>query len=1044
MHFPPSMNRDRKLETAARRGLVSSALCAALCAPVAAQSAAPSPGHELPAALTLDWEEQSGETTWGFEFPLAVDQSSDATFVASGRIASPYQLQAFELNGDLRWAVETPIALGSVMAVAPNGSRVYVIGHDWTEAAFRRAVVLAFDASTGAQLWKSYFTSWSGQALVQAPQDLLLSADGSTLFVGGQENEIATTIKGFGTVGAFDADTGQALWLRRFEPPVNHIWSIDRLELGQDAETLYVAGGSGSLADPELLVAAVEVSTGFSRWERLLPAGRPFALAARPDGSELAVASERAGLGPDLFLLSDADGSERLNVSLGDALISAAYSADGLRLIVNAIQDGFFPGSQLDQLTTYGLSSTSGLTVWTRGFDAPWGSPGGIDFNPDARGVHLVYDDFTNSFVVGGSRQPQGGPEDHHLVAYGGNSGTVLWSESFDVTVHQTDQRLMALDLDPMGQRLAVLGDAADLLDLQSVRVGTRDLVSGQLLSDLTVSTLSAAADSPIGIAVSESGEEAFLLNQTNFGKYRLSGHSGATGAAEWSTTLEIPGAGFDPLPPAIAASSVGDRAFLELPSLAGGELRAFEHPSGELAWTRSSPALSGSGDDLATRLIVDDENSQVLLGGLSPLGGLEVLSYGFDGNGRWLAETSPGAKLDAFGGIALRVADNGAERVVLVGVRTGGQGAISLFSKSIRLALFEAQTGAEVWSRGFFWTSSYLEIRDVAISKSGDRIALQMQVDGPSGVLTTVLYDAADGSPVWLDTRGSQGQPRRGMGVDFGVDDQLVIFASTEGVGSAADDVLFDAVFAINGQPAWSNRIDAGSGDALGDWSVDADGLLIVGTGTRGLYAPEDDQAFTFGLDAISGTGLWSAGYSSPADLGPPLLDDLGRALTLTPDGNAIFAGYRVWSGEALSDSLLVRYQMPRLIGDVEIVAVGSGGSQVLSLRQPAATFGDLYLIVGSAHGQGPGLPLDGVVVPLVLDAYTLQTISSANAGAYSKTLGFADAAGRATARIDVPAGLSSSLVGLTLHHAAVTIDVGGTWGLSFATNAMPLTFTF
>lgn len=123
----------------------------------------------------------------------------------------------------------------------------------------------------------------------------------------------------------------------------------------------------------------------------------------------------------------------------------------------------------------------------------------------------------------------------------------------------------------------------------------------------------------------------------------------------------------------------------------------------------------------------------------------------------------------------------------------------------------------------------------------------------------------------------------------------------------------------------------------------------------------------------------------------------------------------------------------------DVAQISVATGGAQTMTLAAGAAHAGELYLVAGSANGTAPGTPYGGLVVPLNLDFYSVLTLQHAGQPPFAGTLGTLDAAGGATAAFDAPLGvLDAGMVGLSLHHAFVTLDAGG--GLAFASNAMPL----
>ena len=126
-------------------------------------------------------------------------------------------------------------------------------------------------------------------------------------------------------------------------------------------------------------------------------------------------------------------------------------------------------------------------------------------------------------------------------------------------------------------------------------------------------------------------------------------------------------------------------------------------------------------------------------------------------------------------------------------------------------------------------------------------------------------------------------------------------------------------------------------------------------------------------------------------------------------------------------------------LIAKFDTLSVTDGGWQEFQLDAGSDNGGDLYLLTGSASGTTPGIPVDGLTVPLNLDAYLLAVSSSPNSPPLEDGLGVLDANGRGEAAFTIPAGtLNPSLAGSTLHHAFVVLSTSGV--VSFASNAAPV----
>ncbi len=129
-------------------------------------------------------------------------------------------------------------------------------------------------------------------------------------------------------------------------------------------------------------------------------------------------------------------------------------------------------------------------------------------------------------------------------------------------------------------------------------------------------------------------------------------------------------------------------------------------------------------------------------------------------------------------------------------------------------------------------------------------------------------------------------------------------------------------------------------------------------------------------------------------------------------------------------------------LNGASSSVALGAGGAQAMQLGACAQHAGDFYLLLGSATGIEPGVPLGNAVLPLLPDAYLAQTLSQPNSSILQGSLGVLDAWGRGYATFELPPGVPASLAGLTLHHAYLVFDAV-TLEVKLASNPIPVLLT-
>ncbi|HKX45849.1 MAG TPA: hypothetical protein VJP77_04050 [Planctomycetota bacterium] len=167
----------------------------------------------------------------------------------------------------------------------------------------------------------------------------------------------------------------------------------------------------------------------------------------------------------------------------------------------------------------------------------------------------------------------------------------------------------------------------------------------------------------------------------------------------------------------------------------------------------------------------------------------------------------------------------------------------------------------------------------------------------------------------------------------------------------------------------------------------------------------------------------------------------ELGRAVAL--DGDLVIAGASQGfssTGDYDGAVYLIELVPPApLVGCPGELSLAVGGVQFLEVDAGPAHAGELHLLLGSSTGTTPATPLDGVLVPLVPDAYSLFTIASANQAPLIGTLGVLDSAGAATPKFRLTPGTEPALAGALLHHASVVFDSGSGQAV-FATNAVPL----
>jgi len=180
----------------------------------------------------------------------------------------------------------------------------------------------------------------------------------------------------------------------------------------------------------------------------------------------------------------------------------------------------------------------------------------------------------------------------------------------------------------------------------------------------------------------------------------------------------------------------------------------------------------------------------------------------------------------------------------------------------------------------------------------------------------------------------------------------------------------------------------------------------------------------------------------------GGPLANATGLAVRYPFDANLldpVGSEHALPAGDVFLDFEVVRRApLARFPARIERAR---GGSVALTLDADAASAGAPYIVLASASGTAPGVPLVGtvhggpgggaLVLPLVRDGWLLATLLAPNAPPYTNSLGVLDAQGRAVARFTLPP--LPAVVGapaLTLHHAALVFDAQ--LGPKLVTNAV------
>lgn len=216
-------------------------------------------------------------------------------------------------------------------------------------------------------------------------------------------------------------------------------------------------------------------------------------------------------------------------------------------------------------------------------------------------------------------------------------------------------------------------------------------------------------------------------------------------------------------------------------------------------------------------------------------------------------------------------------------------------------------------------------------------------------------------------------------------------------------------------------------------DFHVAMAECLLAGFNVAGgqYFAPLRSDQVAIGLPASSSAA--GSGYTPPATV-KLALDYLylgksfnGQYVLANSNGYPSFRGVMTWSinwdmfnNDEFSTAYRDYFDQLFLDASTTSLSASAGGSLDLILKAGAGNAGRDFVVVGSASGTTPGLPLPGglVTLPINRDNFTNRSYRQAGSSAFANFQGVLDSSGNANAQFNMPP-ISSSLVGTQLHFA-------------------------
>jgi WD40 repeat protein len=349
------------------------------------------------------------------------------------------------------------------IAVSPDGTKVFVTGYsDGVDPGFSFDYgTVAYDVATGRKLW---LNRYNGSVCTDSAAGLAVSPDGTKVFVTGFSGCLGT--EDYATV-AYDAGTGQELWVSRYDGPTGDPDEAYAVAVSPDGSKVFVTGRSfGVLGEGrDYATVAYDAATGQELWVRRYDGpghgekqsnDEAYAVTVSPDGTKVFVTGASMGIGfnSDYATLAyDATTGRNLwlarynGANMEDFAQAMAVSPDGTKVFVTGYS---YSGSSFSDYATLSYDAATGQELWLSRYDDP---AHGFDF---AYAV-ATSPDGTKVFVTGSSDGVDLAISDYATLAYDAATGENLWLRRYNGPGNNSDSAY-AVAVSPDGSKVFVTG----------------------------------------------------------------------------------------------------------------------------------------------------------------------------------------------------------------------------------------------------------------------------------------------------------------------------------------------------------------------------------------------------------------------------------------------------------------------------------------------------------------------------------------------------------------------------------------------------------
>ena len=362
----------------------------------------------------------------------------------------------------------------AAVSTSPDGSAVFVTGHSAHDETGLDIVTIAYDPATGSQGWAARHAG-PGDGRDEA-SSLAVSPDGSRLFVAGVES--ATDIsKVRSVVIAYDATTGAQLWTRT-QPGISLPGDDAAIEVSPDSELVYVVTKQASPDDStDLVVRALNARTGTEEWsgrQALAEEALGAALAVSTDRVFIGATEGYRSEADADYLVAAFQAGQTGGEHLWTARYDGPYERDLLRALEVATDGsavfatGESDGAWRTDAATVAFGAQDGAQLWVSRFETI-GWDAGYDLAVQGDHVYVAGTAEDHDLMVLSANMISS--RDALLVAYDTATGSQEW---FDLSGAPgfTDERSLAVDVAADGRVFATGWSAPALADYGPVGGG--------------------------------------------------------------------------------------------------------------------------------------------------------------------------------------------------------------------------------------------------------------------------------------------------------------------------------------------------------------------------------------------------------------------------------------------------------------------------------------------------------------------------------------------------------------------------------------------